>query len=123
VTKTLRIEMSRGNGWELRAEGTIPDGAGLDDITKTVRRYAEAAQLTHRAVVNGRMVAMVNPKRGSGYATLDWLRKQGIEPTRQDYIDAAYGGTPPEEWTFEHEAELPEHLQDPTMPDPWGRDR
>jgi hypothetical protein len=45
-------------------------------------------------------------------ATLNWMLKRGIEPTRENYIDFAYGGTPPSPWTHEHESMLPEPLQD-----------
>lgn len=44
--------------------------------------------------------------------TLNWMLKEGIEPTRENYIFHAYAGKPPRRWTHEHEAELPEPLQD-----------
>jgi hypothetical protein len=44
--------------------------------------------------------------------TLNWMLKKGIEPTRENYIFHAYAGKPPKPWTHEHEAELPEPLQD-----------
>jgi hypothetical protein len=66
------------------------------------------------------MVAMVNPKRGTGYACLDQSRQHGIPETRETCIEFAYAGSIPDEWGAELEMSLPPHLQDPTMPDPWG---
>jgi hypothetical protein len=34
--------------------------------------------------------------------------------TRENYLDLAYGGDMPAEWTAEHELQLPEPLQDPS---------
>ena len=45
-------------------------------------------------------------------ATLDWMLKNNIPVTREDYIYLNHGGKPPKPWTHEHEAELPEPLQD-----------
>lgn len=46
---------------------------------------------------------------------VDMMMKSGTPLTRENYITAAYGkpGTAdyPEEWTDEHEAELPEPFQ------------
>lgn len=36
--------------------------------------------------------------------------------TRETYIQMAYGGTPPNPWTYEHEAELPEPFQRGSLP-------
>jgi hypothetical protein len=36
---------------------------------------------------------------------------QGVPLTRQNYIDMNWLGKPPEEWTAEHEADLPEMFQ------------
>jgi hypothetical protein len=47
-----------------------------------------------------------------GDVTLDWMLKSDIPPTRENYIFHAYAGKPPKPWTHEHEAELPEPLQD-----------
>jgi hypothetical protein len=44
--------------------------------------------------------------------TLNWMLKNGIPPTRENYIYHAYAGKPPDPWTHEHEAEIPEPLQD-----------
>jgi hypothetical protein len=43
---------------------------------------------------------------------IELTRKAGIPITREEYIYTAYMGQPPEEWTAELEAELPEELQD-----------
>lgn len=40
------------------------------------------------------------------------MREAGVPITRAGYIDIAYGTTPPQPWTVEDEAELPEELQD-----------
>ena len=42
---------------------------------------------------------------------LEWMKKEGLEPTRENYI-AFNWGSDLTEWTPEHEAELPESLQD-----------
>jgi hypothetical protein len=34
--------------------------------------------------------------------------------TRERYLDLAWGPDKPEEWTAEHELEVPEPLQDPS---------
>jgi hypothetical protein len=36
----------------------------------------------------------------------------GIKPSRQDWIDLAYGDEVPTPWTAENEVEVPEELQD-----------
>lgn len=43
---------------------------------------------------------------------LDLMKQMGVEPTRENYIDCAYLGTPPDPWTPEDESELPDNLQD-----------
>jgi hypothetical protein len=42
---------------------------------------------------------------------LDMMKRAGIKITRENYIDCAYGVDIPDPWTPEHEAELPEELQ------------
>lgn len=44
-------------------------------------------------------------------AVLDFMRANNIPITRERYINLAYNGEPPEEWTAEAEAELPPELQ------------
>ena len=39
-----------------------------------------------------------------------WLRKNGRPVTREAYMDLNWPAGPPEPWTPEHEAELPEEL-------------
>jgi hypothetical protein len=39
------------------------------------------------------------------------MKAAGIPLTRENYIAYAWGGTPPEEWSAEHEADLPEMFQ------------
>ena len=46
----LRIEIKRGDGWELRCEGEIP-ATSIDQITDQVRAYA--IQYAPRALLNG----------------------------------------------------------------------
>jgi hypothetical protein len=48
------------------------------------------------------------------------MKRLGIPRTRENYIDLAYAGEPPEEWTAELELDLPEYLR---IPDAVGRDR
>ena len=55
----LRIEMDRGNGWELRAEGPIPADTSQDTINHNLLAYA--VQYPHRALIDGKVVARVVP--------------------------------------------------------------
>lgn len=57
-TVALRIEMDRGRGWELRAEGRIPAGTDAARIEQDLRAYA--IQHPHRALVEGIEVARVS---------------------------------------------------------------
>ena len=49
--RTLRIEMNRGHGWELRAEGRIPAGTSVELIKHDLQDYA--VQYPHRALLDG----------------------------------------------------------------------
>jgi hypothetical protein len=53
--RTLRIEMNRGHGWQLRAEGRIPAGVTAEQITRDLQAYA--IQHPHRALIDGVEVA------------------------------------------------------------------
>jgi hypothetical protein len=53
--RTLRIEMHRGHGWQLRAEGKIPADVTAEQIAHDLREYA--IQYPHRALVDGVEVA------------------------------------------------------------------
>jgi hypothetical protein len=48
---------------------------------------------------------------GGRDGVLALLKRHGIPVTRENYLHLAYMGQPPEEWTAEHEAELPMELQ------------
>ena len=54
----LRIEMDRGNGWELRSEGACD--ANVTRIKLALAAYG--VQYVHRALVDGAEVARVEPK-------------------------------------------------------------
>ena len=43
---------------------------------------------------------------------LDKMKQLGVAPTRKNYLDFAYLGTPPEELSAEEEAMLPKGLED-----------
>jgi hypothetical protein len=43
---------------------------------------------------------------------LERMKSMGIPLTRENYLDLAYLGNPPEELSAEEEAELPEMFQD-----------
>ena len=43
---------------------------------------------------------------------LHWMRKQDVPVSRDAYLQLAYGNDLPDPWTPEHEAELPDELQD-----------
>ena len=53
--RTLRIEMHRGNGWQLRAEGKIPAEVTVEQIQRDLQEYA--IQFPHRALIDGVEVA------------------------------------------------------------------
>jgi hypothetical protein len=53
--RTLRIEMNRGHGWELCAEGKIPAEVTVEQIGRDLQEYA--IQYPHRALVDGVEVA------------------------------------------------------------------
>jgi hypothetical protein len=43
--------------------------------------------------------------------TAQWMRKHGLELTRENYIAVNWGNTPPDPWDAESEAQLPDELQ------------
>jgi hypothetical protein len=53
--RTLRIEMNRGHGWELRATGKIPTDVTAQQIRRDLQEYA--IQYPHRALIDGVEVA------------------------------------------------------------------
>lgn len=55
----VRIEMDRGNGWEVRQEGDAEVTA--DDLAAMLPRYT--IQHPHRAFIGGAMVASSERKR------------------------------------------------------------
>lgn len=65
---TLRIEMDRGHGWELRAEGPFDNFPGtvasLDGPEAHIRAalIGYAIQYPHRALLDGALVAEVAPR-------------------------------------------------------------
>ena len=70
--RTLRIEMNRGHGWELRAEGKIPAEVTIEQIRRDLQEYA--IQYPHRALVDGvevgRAGAEVKPRSAEDEALL-----------------------------------------------------
>ena len=63
---TLRIEMDRGRGWELRSEGLIPADTDAARIEQDLRHYAVG--YPHRALVEGIEVARVGAITGTYHA-------------------------------------------------------
>jgi hypothetical protein len=59
--KTLTIEMDRGTGWEVRAEGAIPADTSTARIQADLRAYA--IQYPHRALLDGVEIAHTLPER------------------------------------------------------------
>lgn len=57
----LRIEMDRGNGGELRSEGTIPANTTMQQIERSLASYA--VQYPHRALLDGVVVATAQPTK------------------------------------------------------------
>jgi hypothetical protein len=62
--KTLRIELDRGRGWEVRATGAIPADTSTTRIEADLRAYA--IQYPHRALVDGVEVARVRGASRAG---------------------------------------------------------
>ena len=44
--------------------------------------------------------------------TFEYMKKNGVPLTREDYLDYAYLGNPPEHLTAEEEAQLPEQFRE-----------
>jgi|KBSSwiStaDraftv2_1062776.scaffolds.fasta_scaffold874108_2 hypothetical protein len=59
-THTMRIEMDRGDGWELRSEGTV--SATSDEAAAQITAYAYSNH-AHRILLDGAVVAVHTPKR------------------------------------------------------------
>lgn len=57
---TLRIEMDRGMGWEVRGEGQVPDDITDERVREEVDRYC--LQYPHRGFLNGRLVHEGKPQ-------------------------------------------------------------
>lgn len=57
--RTMRIEMDRGTGWELRSEGTV--SAPADQVAAQINAYAYS-QYPHRILLDGTVVAAHNPR-------------------------------------------------------------
>jgi hypothetical protein len=62
---TLRIEMDRGRGWEVRAEGQIPAETSTARIEDDLRAYV--IQWPHRGPVDGPVVAEAAPCPRGGH--------------------------------------------------------
>jgi hypothetical protein len=59
-THTMRIEMDRGDGWELRSEGTV--SATSDEAAAQITAYAYSNH-AHRILLDGMVVATHTPRR------------------------------------------------------------
>ena len=55
--RMLRIEINRGRGWQLRAEGRIPADVTVEQIKRDLQDYA--IQYPHRALLDGIEIARV----------------------------------------------------------------
>ena len=55
--RLLRIEVNRGRGWQLRAEGRIPASVTVEQIKRDLQDYA--FQYPHRALLDGLEVARI----------------------------------------------------------------
>jgi hypothetical protein len=55
----ILIQMNRGNGWEIRAEGDMD--VTLDQVRESLPAYA--IQYPHRAFVNGELIGEAQPKK------------------------------------------------------------
>jgi hypothetical protein len=75
--RTLRIEMNRGHGWQLRAEGKIPAEVTAEQIERDLQEYA--IQYPHRALLDGVEVARAGnlPASTAAHAAFDELVAHG----------------------------------------------
>ena len=80
--RTLRIEMNRGHGWELRAAGKIPADVTAEQIQRDLREYA--IQYPHRALIDGKEVARTGELPASTLASsaFDELMSRGDDDRR-----------------------------------------
>ena len=71
--RTLRIEMNRGHGWQLRAEGKVPAEVTTEQITRDLQAYA--IQYPHRALLDGVEIARAGklPAATTAQSALDEL--------------------------------------------------
>ena len=53
----------------------------------------------------------LNPQLGNSNPIIELLKEYGIPVNRENYLELAYLGEPPEELSAEEELELPEQLQ------------
>jgi hypothetical protein len=61
----------------------------------------------------GDVIALMRHRQSRKDPVVQWLVSMNIPVTRENYITHNWPGPDmPEEWTGEHEAELPEELQD-----------
>jgi hypothetical protein len=59
TSRWLGIEINRGDGWELAAEGEAPEDVELWEITATLRDYAAGGEA--RAILDGAVIASTAP--------------------------------------------------------------
>ena len=80
--RTLRIEVNRGHGWELRATGKIPADVTAEQIQRDLRECA--IQYPHRALIDGKEVARTGELPASAVAspTFDALMARGDDDRR-----------------------------------------
>jgi hypothetical protein len=71
--RTLRIEVNRGRGWKLRAEGKVSADTSVQQIARGLQAYA--IQYPHRALIDGVEVARAGklPASATAGATFDAL--------------------------------------------------
>jgi hypothetical protein len=74
--RTLRIEMHRGHGWQLRAEGKVPAEVTAEQITRDLQAYA--IQYPHRALLDGVEIARAGklPAATTAQSALDALARR-----------------------------------------------
>jgi hypothetical protein len=80
--RTLRIEMHRGRGWQLRAEGKISVEITTEQIERDLQEYA--IQYPHRALLDGVEVARAGelPASTTADAAFDELMAHGNDDHR-----------------------------------------
>lgn len=99
------------NLWSARNAVTVDD---LEFLAELKVEYGDCCGLETNAPLTERAdVVHTAYGRISMYdCVLDWMKREGVPLTRENYLDVAYMGNPPEEIGGEIEASIPQEIRD-----------